>query len=124
MLVAATRDGQARATVVADEKGPTRAAHINDWVDPWNTKMMTDGHRSFITLGQTMADHETVIHSHKQYADPDTGAHVNTAEALISQMQRAIIGVYHNLGAKHLQRYLNEVLWRWNHRQPGGSERS
>ena len=67
-----------------------------------------------------MADHETVIHSHKQYADPDTGAHVNTAEALISQMQRAIIGVYYNLGAEHLQRYLNEVLWRWNHRQPGG----
>ena len=62
-----------------------------------------------------------VIHSRKEYANPETGAHVNTAEALISQVQRAIIGVYHCLEAKHLQRYLNEVVWRWNHRQPGGA---
>jgi len=27
-------------------------------------------------------------------------------------------GVYHRLGRKHLQRYLNEIIWRWNHRTP------
>jgi len=26
--------------------------------------------------------------------------------------------VYHRLGRKHLQRYLDEIIWRWNHRVP------
>ena len=65
-----------------------------------------------------MADHQYVIHSKKEYANPETGAHVNTAEAVISQVQRALVGVYHNLGRQHLQRYLDEIVWRWNHRAP------
>lgn len=64
-----------------------------------------------------MADHQSVIHSQKEYANPETGAHVNTAEAVISQVQRALVGVYHNLGRQHLQRYLDEIVWRWNHRE-------
>ncbi|MFG6519427.1 transposase [Sulfitobacter sp. 1A13496] len=32
--------------------------------------------------------------------------------------QRALVGVYHNLGRQHLQRYLDEIVWRWNHRAP------
>lgn len=39
-----------------------------------------------------------VSHSNKEYAKPETGAHVNIAEAVISQVQRALVGVYHNLG--------------------------
>uniref|UniRef100_UPI0025EFEC08 transposase n=1 Tax=uncultured Thioclava sp. TaxID=473858 RepID=UPI0025EFEC08 len=45
------------------------------------------------------------------------GAHINTVEAVNSQVQRALIGVYHRLDRQHLQRYLDEILWRWNHRQ-------
>ncbi|SFQ70269.1 ISXO2-like transposase domain-containing protein [Roseivivax halotolerans] len=59
-----------------------------------------------------------MIHSQKEYANPETGAHVNTAEAVISQVQRALVGVYHNLARQHLQRYLDEIVWRWNHRDP------
>lgn len=65
-----------------------------------------------------MADHQYVIHSKGQYANPETGAHVNTAEAVISLVQRALVGVYHKLDRKHLQRYLDEIIWRWNHRDP------
>lgn len=63
-----------------------------------------------------MADHEYVVQSQKEYANPETGAHVNTAEAVFSQVPRAQVGVYHNLGRKHLQRCPNEIVWRWNHR--------
>lgn len=59
-----------------------------------------------------------MIHSQKEYANPVTGAHVNTAEAVISNVQRALVGGYHNLGPGHLQRYLDEIIWRWNHREP------
>ena len=118
VLVAVTRDGQARAEVVADKSKATLGPLVAAWVAPWNTVLMSDGNPSYNEVGQTMADHSTVIHSRHEYADPETGAHVNTAEAFISQIIRAQIGVYHNLGRKHLQRYLNELLWRWNHRTP------
>ncbi|SEO15072.1 ISXO2-like transposase domain-containing protein [Palleronia pelagia] len=62
---------------------------------------MTDGSKSYRGLGQTMADHQYVIHSQKEYANPETGAHVNTAEAVISEVQRALVGVYHNLDRQH-----------------------
>lgn len=118
IFVAASRDGQARARVVSDDKRTTLEPVLLEWVDPATTSLMTDGSKSYIGLGKTMADHQSVIHSQKEYANPETGAHVNTAEAVISQVQRALVGVYHNLGRQHLQRYLDEIVWRWNHREP------
>lgn len=118
IFVAASREGQARARVVPNDKRATLEPVLLEWIVPQGTTLMTDGSTSYIGLGKTMADHHRVIHSKHEYADPETGAHVNTAEAVISQVQRALVGVYHNLGRKHLQRYLNEILWRWNHRTP------
>ena len=40
------------------------------------------------------------------------------AEAVNSQMQRALVGVYHHFGRQQLQRYLDEIVWQWNHREP------
>jgi len=120
IFVAASRDGQARARVVFDDKRTTLEPVLLEWVDPATTSLMTDGSKSYIGLGKTMADHQSVIHSQKEYANPETGAHVNTAEALISQVQRALVGVYHNLGRQHLQRYLDEIVWRWNTVSPFG----
>jgi hypothetical protein len=47
---------------------------------------------------------------------------VNTAEAVISMLRSALIGVYHTLPPAHLQRYVDEVVWRWNHREPAGEK--
>lgn len=118
VLVAASRDGQARASVVENGKGETLGAKITEWIDPDGTHLISDGLSAYNRIGEQMERHSTVIHSRKEYANPETGAHVNTAEAVISQVQRALVGVYHNLGAQHLQRYLDEILWRWNHREP------
>ena len=112
IFVAASRDGQARARVVSDYKRTTLEPVLLEWVDPATISLMTDGSKSYIGLGKTMADHQSVIHSRKEYANPETGAHVNTADAVISQVQRALVGVYHNLGGQHLQRYLDEIVWR------------
>lgn len=102
VLVSASRNGQARAKVVPNGQGATLAEALADWVAPSRTTLMTDGNPVYIKIGQTMAGHHSVIHSARKYADPETGAHVNTAEAVISQVQRALVGVYHNLGRKHL----------------------
>lgn len=116
VFIAADRNGQARAKVVDDDKRSTLEPALNAWIEPSETILMTDGSTSYPGLGKTMGEHHRVIHSRKEYANPETGAHVNTAEAVISQILRAQVGVYHNLGRKHLQRYLDEIVWRWNHR--------
>mgnify|MGYP006275422087 FL=1 len=118
VLVAASRDGQARARVVADDRRATLEPVLQGWLDPATTMLITDGSTSTTGIGTKMAAHDTVVHSQGEYANPETGAHVNAAEAVISQVQRALVGVYHNLGRQHLQRYLDEFVWRWNHRAP------
>jgi transposase-like protein len=118
IFVAASRNGQARARVVPNDRRTTLEPVLAEWIVPQETTLMTDGSKSYLGLGKTMAAHHRVIHSNHEYANPETGAHVNTAEAVISQVQRALVGVYHNLGPQHLQRDLDEIVWRWNHRNP------
>jgi hypothetical protein len=59
-----------------------------------------------------------LIHSKKQFAIPISGAHVNTAEAFGAFIERARVGVYHRITGYHTQRYLDELTWRWNRREP------
>ena len=42
--------------------------------------------------------------------------HTQTIDAFWSLIKRGISGVYHAVSAKHLQGYLNEYVWPYNHR--------
>jgi transposase-like protein len=42
--------------------------------------------------------------------------HKNTIEGFFSQFKRAIIGQYHSICEEHLQRYLDELCFKYNHR--------
>ena len=53
----------------------------------------------------------------KVYVSGDV--HTNTIEGFWSLAKRGIGGVYHAVSAKHLQGYLNEYSWRYNHRDGG-----
>jgi transposase-like protein len=66
--------------------------------------------------------HLTVTHSAGEYVARDPAglgvdAHTNTAEAIHGEIRRAVIGVWHWISGKHLDRYLNELAWRRNLRQ-------
>lgn len=116
-LVAAARNGQARALLIPNAKGTTMKPIMESWIDP-SSMLITDKNSSYRKIGASFANHLTVQHNKRQYANRKTGAHINTVEAVNSVVQRALIGVYHRLGRKHLQRYLDEIIWRWNHRIP------
>ena len=116
-LVAAARNGQARAVLIPNTQGRTMKPIMEDWIDPASV-LITDMNSSYRTIGASFANHLTVQHNKRQYANRRTGAHINTVEAVNAVVQRALIGVYHRLGRKHLQRYLDEIIWRWNHRAP------
>lgn len=116
-LVAAARNGQARAVVIPNAQGRTMKPIMEEWIDPASV-IITDKNSSYTKIGTSLANHLTVQHNKRQYANRKTGAHINTVEAVNAIVQRALIGVYHRLGRKHLQRYLDEIFWRWNHRVP------
>jgi transposase-like protein len=68
-------------------------------------------------LGQNGYDHKKIKHMEKVYVSGDI--HTNTIEGFWSLVKRGIGGVYHAVSAKHLQGYLNEYAWRYNHRNGG-----
>jgi transposase len=59
--------------------------------------------------------HGRVNHTQKVYISGE--AHTNMIEGFWSLVKRGISGVYHNVSAKHLQSYLDEYVWRYNHKQ-------
>jgi transposase-like protein len=59
-------------------------------------------------------DHHRINHSEKIYVSGEV--HTQTIEGFFSTVKNGVRGVYHNVSRKHLQGYLNEYVWRYNHR--------
>lgn len=45
--------------------------------------------------------------------------HTNTVEGFFGSMKNGIRGNYHYVSRKWLQGYVNEYVWRYNHRRDG-----
>ena len=88
---------------------------VNRFVDK-SSHLMSDENHTFRTIGNQFAAHDWVNHSHKEYARGNI--HNNTAESFSSILERAKQGVFHYLRTKHLNRYLHEIGFRWDHRIP------
>lgn len=58
--------------------------------------------------------HEVIQHGIKEYVRGNV--HTNTIEGFWSQVKRSISGTHHAVSEKHLQSYLNEFVYRYNHR--------
>ena len=93
--------------------------HLTRRVIPAAT-VYTDELRSYNGLENAGYRHETVNHSEEVWVSGDV--HVNTIEGFWSLTKRGIGGVYHSVSAKHLQGYLNEYAWRYNHRDDGKAQ--
>ena len=61
--------------------------------------------------------HFTVDHSHEYVSSELPGVHTNTIESAFSLLKRGIVGSFHKVSIKHLQRYLNEFSYRFNRRE-------
>jgi len=66
--------------------------------------------------------HHAVCHSGGEYARGE--AHVNSAESYFSLLDRGIMGTFHHVSDKHLDRYCNEFSFRWNHRKVKDGKRT
>jgi transposase-like protein len=74
--------------------------------------LMTDEAKYYRNAGKEFFLHETVNHSQDEYVRGD--AHTNTIEGTF--FKRGMYGVYQHCGEQHLQRYLTEFGFRYNHR--------
>jgi transposase len=111
------RQGQVIALHVEDAKAATLMPHIRKRVDAASI-MYTDEMHSYKTLPRDGYDHRTIAHSMGVYVSGDV--YTNTIEGFWSLVKRGIGGVYHSVSQKHLQGYLNEYAWRYNHRDLEG----
>jgi transposase-like protein len=59
--------------------------------------------------------HGRIKHRNHVYVKGDV--HTNTVESAFSLFKRGIIGSFHSVSIKHLQRYLNEFGYRFNRRE-------
>lgn len=117
VMVAVARGGEARAAVLPGIASSDFEPLIRGCVAS-DSSLMTDGSKCYNFIKKAFPVHHRVIHSKKQFAIPATGAHVNTAEAFGGFIERARVGVYHRITGYHKQRYLDELTWRWNRREP------
>ena len=74
----------------------------------------TDELRSHVRLETDTRKHESVNHSAEEWVVGDM--HTNSVEGVWSLFKRSIVGSFHKMSAKHMDRYLEELEWRFNNR--------
>jgi transposase-like protein len=84
----------------------------------YEAHLMTDEASRYWKLGELYAKHSSVNHSIKEYARGIVTT--NTVEGYFSILKRGLIGTYHHVGENHLQRYISEFDFRYNHRTSTG----
>jgi transposase len=112
----AQRKGRVAVATVPNVSTATLLPHIQQRVIPAST-IYTDELKSYDGLARVGYQHCRVHHAAHVYVSGE--AHTNTIEGFWSLVKRGIGGVYHAVSAKHLQSYLDEYAWRYNHREDG-----
>lgn len=75
--------------------------------------LQTDESRIYSRVKRNFT-HEFVNHSKLEYVR--SGVHTNTIEGFWGQLKRSLDGTYHCVSPKYLQLYVNEFVYRYNHR--------
>lgn len=78
--------------------------------------LMTDESPTYTTMGKEFHGHGTVNHSQDEYVSYGGFYTTNSAESFFALFKRAIYGQFHHVSEAHLQRYLAEADFKYNHR--------
>ena len=108
--------GRVLATVADDATKATLHSIAIERILP-ESMVFTDEYASYNGLDQQGYTHRRINHSAGVYVMGDV--HTNTIEGFWSLVKRGIGGVYHSVGRKYLQTYLDEYSFRYNRRDRG-----
>jgi transposase-like protein len=117
VLAAIERGGDIRMRV--GKRGTKEILHgfITDTCAPTTANIYTDDYPAYDGIADADTRHDTVKHSVYEYVRGDV--HTNTVEGAFSLFKRAIVGSFHQVSKKHLERYLDEFEFRFNNRKNG-----
>ncbi len=109
------RSGEVRAKHVANVTAKNVKEHLQTNVNKASW-LMTDDSQIYVNLGKSFSGHSSVNHSKEEYVRLGGFVHVNTAESFHAIIKRQMYGAHHAVSEHHLQRYINEIAFKWNHR--------
>lgn len=116
------RGGKMKAKHVADVTSKTLRKNLRKMADR-KSELHTDEALAYHWMGgKEFAKHRTVNHSQDEYYRHEDGAGVQGAESFFAVFKRGVYGSFHSVSEKHLQRYLDEFVFRWNTRSSLGVE--
>jgi hypothetical protein len=110
-----------------ERKGPVRYIHAKDRsATTWRqiiaqnlndadvAYVMTDESSAAMSVLKGSGVHQVVRHGAGEYVRGIV--HTNSIESAFSLLKRGLVGTFHQLSVKHLQKYLNEFSYRFNRR--------
>lgn len=106
------RNGKLVAKAIANTQSETLTPEIINVVKQSAT-IYTDEWMGYNSL-QRIYDHAFIKHNQGEYVNGRV--HTNTIENFWSLLKRGIIGIYHFTSKKHLQKYVDEFVFRYNTR--------
>ncbi len=109
------RDGAIRLQVVRGRDRESLHGFVRENVAGDAQAIYTDDWKAYEGIADRDTKHETVNHSEKEYVRGDV--HTNSMENVWSLLKRSIVGSYHQVSAKHLDAYLDELEFRFNNRE-------
>ncbi|MEO5920655.1 MAG: IS1595 family transposase [Pseudolysinimonas sp.] len=112
VIGALERGGEVRAEVVGDTTGATLQGFVRDNVETGGV-VHTDSARGYIGLRDDY-DHSLVDHTLGQYVNGQV--HTNGIENFWALLKRSIKGTYISVAPYHLERYVDERVFAFNHR--------
>ena len=106
------RGGNLIAKQLNDIKSKTLSNEIISNISK-NAQLYTDEYVGYKAI-ERIYSHYAVKHSAGEYVNGRV--HTNTIEGFWSLLERGIIGIYHFTSKKHLQKYVDEFVFRYNTR--------
>jgi transposase-like protein len=114
ILAALQRDGDIRLSTGKDNTRAVLHGFINECA-PNASRIMTDSYQGYDGIADHDTTHETVNHMKGEYVRGDVTT--NSVEGAFGLFKRAIVGSFHQVSHKHLDRYLDEFEFRYNNRK-------
>lgn len=81
-----------------------------------DANLMTDEASQYTKVGREFATHGAVRQGPGEYARGKVSS--NAIENYFPLLKRGLIGTFHHVGERHLQRYAREFDFRYNYREP------
>lgn len=115
VLGAIQRGGDVRLKV--ESRHTKKALHefIKSTTHDDTSAIYTDAYNGYLGIGDHNTRHESVNHKAEEWVRGQV--HTNTVEGVWSLLKRSVVGTYHQLSAKHLPAYLDEIAFRFNNRE-------